>query len=122
VFIADEQRRRRATERLPDEAAISVMRLAELEPGVHVASSEVSRAGRLKTLRAAQATYVALPIDEHVTSAFAEIVACARRSGRHPKVQDAWIAATAHAHDVAISTQDDDCGLFPSTSFGCDRR
>jgi predicted nucleic acid-binding protein len=105
VFIADEQGRSLAAEQLPDEAAISVVTLAELELGVHLAESELVRGARLRTLRAAQATYVALPVDEPVASAFAELVAEARRAGRRPKVQDTWIAAAARAHGVAVYTQ-----------------
>jgi predicted nucleic acid-binding protein len=108
VFIADEQGRELATSRLPDEAAISVVTLAELELGVHLAGSEDARGRRLRTLQATQGTYVALPVDEGVASAFAELVALARRAGRRPKVQDAWIAATARAHAVAVYTQDRD--------------
>jgi predicted nucleic acid-binding protein len=108
VFIADEQGRALAADSLPDEAAISVVTLAELELGVHLASSESTRGQRLRTLQAAQATYVALPVDAAVASAFAELVATARRTGRRPKVQDIWIAATARAHAVPVYTQDGD--------------
>lgn len=108
VFIADEQGRKLNAGQLPDEAAISVVTLAELELGVHVAASEQARGRRLRTLQATQATYVALPATEAVASAFAEIVAIARRAGRRPKVQDAWIAATARANGVAVYTQDGD--------------
>ena len=108
VFIADEQARPLATDRLPDEAAISVVTLAELELGVHLASSDAVRGRRLRTLQTAQATYVALAVDAGVASAFAELVATARRAGRRPKVQDTWIAATARAHAVAVYTQDGD--------------
>jgi predicted nucleic acid-binding protein len=85
---------------------------AELELGVQMADSEAIRAGRLRTLSAVQTTYVALPIDEPVASAFAELVAAARRAGRRPKVQDAWIAATARAHAVPVYSQDDDFAAF----------
>ena len=108
VFIADEQGRPLASDRLPDEAAISVVTLAELELGVHLAASESVRGQRLRTLQAAQSTYVALPVDAAVASAFAELVATARRAGLRPKVQDTWIAATARAHAVAVYTQDSD--------------
>jgi predicted nucleic acid-binding protein len=108
VFIADEQGRALAAEELPDEAAISVVTLAELELGVHMARSDAVRARRLRTLQATQSLYVALPIDQAVASAFAELVSAARRAGRRPKVQDTWIAATARAHGVAVYTQDDD--------------
>jgi len=108
VFIAGEQGRALAADRLPDEAAVSVVTLAELELGVHLAADETVRAGRIRTLRAVQSTYVALPVDEDVASAFSALVAAARRAGRRAKVQDAWIAATARAHDVPVYTQDDD--------------
>ena len=108
VFIADEQGRTLATDELPDEAAISVVTLAELELGIHLASSDGVRGRRLRTLRATQETYVALPIDDAVASAFAELVAEARRAGHRPRVQDAWIAATARAHAVPVVTQDAD--------------
>ncbi len=113
VFIASEQGRGLAADRLPDEAAVSVVSLAELELGVQLASSESIRTRRLRTLRAVQSTYVALAVDQDVASAFAELVAGARRAGRRPKVQDAWIAATAHAHAVPVYSQDDDFNGFP---------
>src|SRR3954469_19989755 len=106
VFIAGEQGRELAVERLPEEAAISVVTLAELELGVHLAVAEEVRGRRLRSVQAARATYVALPVDEAVASAFAELVAIARRAGHRPKVQDTWIAATARAHGVAVYTQD----------------
>ena len=108
VFIADEEGRPLASDRLPDEAAISVVTLAELELGVHMAASDPVRGMRLRTLQATQSTYVALPVDAAVASAFAELVAIARRAGRRPKVQDAWIAATARAVGVPVYTQDSD--------------
>ena len=113
MFIAGEQARPLDAEQLPDEAAISVVTLAELELGVHLASTEPVRGQRLRTLQAAQATYVALPVDSSVASAFAELVATARRAGRRPKVQDTWIAATARAHAVAVYTQDSDFDELP---------
>ncbi len=116
VFIAEEQGRALRTEDLPDEAAVSVVTLAELELGVHMAADENVRAGRLATLGAVRATYVSLPIDEPVTSAFAGIVASARRASRRLKVQDAWIAATAHAHGAAVYTQDADFDGIPGLS------
>jgi predicted nucleic acid-binding protein len=108
VFIAEEQGRELAADRLPDEAAISVVTLAELELGVHMAAAEDVRARRLRTLQALQQTYVALAIDAGVASAFAELVATARRAGRRPKVQDTWIAATARAHGATVFSQDTD--------------
>jgi predicted nucleic acid-binding protein len=113
VFIADEQRRALLTDQLPDEAAVSVVTLAELELGVHMAVTEEVRAERLSTLRALNATFVAVAIDEAVASAFAELVAGARRTGRRLRVQDAWIAATAKAHAAVVYTQDADFDDLP---------
>lgn len=113
VFIAREAGRRLDAEKLPDEAAVSVVTLAELRLGVHLAEQEQTRAQRLSTLRGVESTYVALPVDEPVADAFAELVAAARRAGRRPRVQDAWIAATARAHEAAVCTQDDDFDGLP---------
>jgi predicted nucleic acid-binding protein len=112
VFIAGEEGRPLATDRLPEEAAVSVVTVAALELGVHVAGTDGVRARRLKTLRAVQATYMAVPIDDDVASSFAALVAGARRAGGRAKVQDAWIAATAHAYGVAVYTQDEDFDAF----------
>jgi predicted nucleic acid-binding protein len=114
VFIAREQGRALAVEALPDQSAISVVTLAELELGVQLATSEDVRGSRLRALQSAHATYAALPIDEAVASAFAELVAVARRTGRRTRIQDTWIAATARAHDVPVYSQDadfDDLGV-----------
>ena len=113
IFIAGEQGRRIVTDALPDEAAVSVVTLAELEVGVHLAMDAAIRSRRLATLRGVQSTYVALPVEEAVASAFARIVADARRAGQRPTVQDSWIAATAMAHSVPVFTQDADFDDIP---------
>jgi predicted nucleic acid-binding protein len=113
VFIAREQGRTLDAARLPDEAAVSVVTLAELTLGVHMAQSEEIRARRLATMSALRSAYVPLPVDEEVAAAFAELVAAARRAGRRLRVQDAWIAATARAHAVAVVTQDSDFDDLP---------
>ena len=61
VFIAGEGGHPLPSDRLPDEAAISVVTLAELELGVHMAASEAARGRRLRTLQTAWSTYVAAP-------------------------------------------------------------
>jgi predicted nucleic acid-binding protein len=113
VFIAEEQLRPLRADRLPDEAAVSIITFAELELGIHMADSEDSRARRLATLNGLRAAHVPLPIDEGVASAFARLVAAARRAGHRPKVHDAWIAATALAHSVPVFTQDSDFDDLP---------
>ncbi len=112
VFIASEQERPLQIADLPPLTAVSVVTLAELELGVHMAANDAVRARRLRTLRDVQTAYEALPIDAAVASHFAELVAAARRNGRRPRVHDAWIAATARANDAAVVTQDADFAAF----------
>jgi predicted nucleic acid-binding protein len=111
VFIAREQGRGLAD--LPDEAAISVVTLAELHLGVLLASDDRIRAQRLRTLAAVERTFDPLPIDADVARRFAELVADARRRGRRPTILDAFIGATALANDVPVYTQDEDFDQFP---------
>jgi predicted nucleic acid-binding protein len=117
VFIAREHARVLDTARLPDEAAISVVSLAELELGVLLAASADVRARRLRTLGAVRATYEALAADAPVASAFAALVAAVRQTGgRNLRVQDAWIAATATAHGVPVVTHDADFDGLPGVT------
>ncbi len=114
VFIAGEQQRPLAE--LPDQAAVSVATLAELEIGVLVAPDARTRATRLATFMRARQTSQALAIDEHVASAFARLVAELKQEGRTLRVQDAWIAATAIAHGAALCTQDSDFDDVPGVA------
>jgi predicted nucleic acid-binding protein len=113
VFIADEQSRDLDPGELPREGAVSIVTVAELLLGVHMASSDSERARRLETLRAVESAFVPLPIDDAVAAAFAELVASARHAGRRPKVQDCWIAATAQAHGAVLYTRDADFDDMP---------
>jgi predicted nucleic acid-binding protein len=115
IFIGQEQERDLA--RLPNEAAISVMTLAELHVGVLLAAAPKIRAQRLRTLVRVERTFDPLPVDEAVARRFAEIVADSRRSGRHPRVVDAIIAATAVAHGLALYSQDRDFALMPGVDL-----
>lgn len=105
VFVAEEQGR--AVGALPDEAAISVVTLAELHIGVLVAADDRIRAQRLRTLAEVERTFEPLPIDADVARRFAELVAEARRQRRRPKILDALIAATGLRHGIAVYTQDE---------------
>ena len=105
VFIAREQRRRLGD--LPDEAAISVITLGELELGVLAAADETARSQRADTLSLARAADP-IPVSEPVMSAFARLVHDCRRVNVRPKVLDALIGATAVAHGLPIVTQDED--------------
>lgn len=108
VVIAAEQRRPLARHLVPDDGAVSMVTLAELELGVHLADGAAQLTERTETFERARAKYRAVPIDASVAAAYAEITAAARRRGRRPPVQDMWIAATAKAHAVSVYTQDSD--------------
>ena len=111
VFVAAEQGR--PLERLPpDEIAVSVVTLAELEVGVLAAPDDDIRATRLSTLLAVRERADGLPADARVASAYARLAAASLRQGRRPRVNDTWIAATAAVHDAAVWTQDEDFGEF----------
>ena len=115
VFVGQEQRRELGP--LPDEAAISVMTIAELHVGVLLARRQRVRAQRLRTLARVERAFEPLPVDDLVARAFAEIVAEARRDRRQPRVVDALIAATAVANDLPLYSQDRDFGLMPGVDL-----
>jgi predicted nucleic acid-binding protein len=111
VLIAREQAR--PLERpLPDDVAISVVSIAELELGVLVARDAETRGRRLRTLSEIRSLAGALPIDERTASAYAQLAANAISVGRKPRIHDTWIAATAVANDAAVWTQDADFSDF----------
>jgi predicted nucleic acid-binding protein len=97
-----------------DELAVSVVTLAELELGVlQRALDPDTRARRLATLTHVRETYEALDIDDRVLHEFARIAAALRDAGRAIRVNDAWIAATALAHDAALITSDREFTSIP---------
>lgn len=97
---------------LPDEVAISVVSIAELEVGVLVASDAETRGRRLRTLSEVGSLAGALPIDERTASAYAQLAATVLTDGRKPRIHDAWIAATALVNDAEVWTQDADFSDF----------
>ena len=95
------------------EIAVSIVTIAELEMGVLAAAEPRTRAARLQTLRDAEQLN-ALPIDRAVASAFATLAVEMRAVGRGKlRIQAAWIAATAIAHDADLLTQDRDFDAIP---------
>lgn len=111
ILIAREQTR--PLERaLPDDVAVSVISIAELEVGVLVARDADARARRLRTLTEVRSLAGALPIDERTASAYAQLAASVLSSGRRPRVHDTWIAATALVNDAEVWTQDADFSDF----------
>ena len=89
------------------------MTVAELEMGVLAATGSETRARRLQTLRAAESSEP-LPVTRAVARRFAALAVEMRGRGQgRLKVQDAWIAATALAHDAELWTQDEDFAAVP---------
>lgn len=107
VIVAAEAGRPLRSAGLPDEAAISVVTLGELQAGVLVASDAETRAHRLATMEQL-ADIEVLPIDVRVASTWAAMRVHLVEAGRRVNVNDLWIAATAAADGLAVVTQDDD--------------
>lgn len=105
VFIAREQRRPLGA--LPDELAVSVITIGELEIGVLAAAGAEQRAQRADTLALARSADP-LAITETVMGAFARLTQDCRQAGSRPKILDSLIAATAIEHGLPVVTQDDD--------------
>jgi predicted nucleic acid-binding protein len=97
---------------LPDQVAVSVVSLAELELGVLVAADGDTRARRLRTLSDVRALGGTLLINERTASAYAQLAAASLAAGRKPRVHDTWIAATALVNDTEVWTQDADFSDF----------
>ncbi|MHB1501754.1 MAG: PIN domain-containing protein, partial [Candidatus Dormibacteria bacterium] len=93
-FIANELGRAIDAERLPDESAISVVTLAELQVGVLAAVDSKTRATRLATVDLARDMEV-LPTEERVALAWARLRVHLAEVGRRVNANDLWIAATA---------------------------
>jgi predicted nucleic acid-binding protein len=107
VFIAAESGRAIDAELLPDEAAVSVITVAELQVGVLAAPDTATRARRLATLESVSDIH-ALDVDASVARAWAQLRVHLAESGRRVRVNDLWIAAVALANHLPVVTQDDD--------------
>ena len=90
----------------PEQSAISVLSLGELEVGVLLAEGAVERSRRLDRLTRVRDEFDPLPVDEAVVRAYASLVAVAREAKRNPRVIDTLIAATARAHGLMLYTRD----------------
>ena len=105
IFIAREQARPLGT--LPEELAVSVITIGELELGVLAAADAEQRARRAGTLELARAADP-IPLTEAVMGSFARLTYDCRQAGARPKILDALIAATAIEHGLPVVTQDED--------------
>ena len=107
VLVAIENGRSLRTEAMPETTAISVVTKAELRMGIFAAEDVETRDRRLVTFELAN-RIVALPVDEAVARAWAQMRAYVGASGEKVEVNDMWIAATAAAHEIPVLTQDGD--------------
>ncbi|MEY2516375.1 MAG: hypothetical protein QOJ89_3733 [bacterium] len=105
MFIA--RGHQRPVGRLPDELAVSVVTIGELELGVLAAPDAETRALRADTLALARSADP-IAVTEAVMGAFARLTHECRQAGTRPKILDALIAATAIEHGLPVVTQDDD--------------
>jgi predicted nucleic acid-binding protein len=109
VFIAAESGRPLDAARIPEEAAVCVVTVAELQAGVLAAADVDVRARRLATLDAV-ADIELLGIDERAALMWARMRVHLAQSGRRLSVNDLWIAAVAASRGLPVVTQDDDFG------------
>lgn len=107
VFIALESGRPLDEQRIPDETAVSVVTLAELQAGVLAAADVDVRARRLATLDAL-ADIELIDIDESAARTWARMRVHVAETGRRVNVNDLWIAAVAASRGLPVVTQDDD--------------
>lgn len=107
VFIASESGRPLKEDLLPEEGAVSVVTLAELQAGVLAARDTQTRARRLATLEVLNDVEI-LPVDADVALVWAQLRVSLAESGRRINVNDLWIAATAARHRLPVVSQDDD--------------
>lgn len=112
VFIARETGRGLDVAALPDALGVSIVTIAELRAGVLAAADVGTRDRRLTTLQQALALDP-LPIDDAVAQAWARLRVDLRDAGRRMNVNDAWIAATALAHQLPLVSQDSDYDVVP---------
>lgn len=110
VFTASETGRAVDEGVLPERSAVSVVTVAELRGGVLVAEPDVC-ARRLAALETAIGT-APLAVDDALAMRVARLRMHLLLAGRRMEVDDLWIAATAVAHRVPVSTQDGDVGAL----------
>ncbi len=107
VFIAAESGRPLDASALPEQSAISVVTLAELQAGVLAAADTETRSRRLATVDAVADVEV-LPVDADAALVWAQMRVLLVEAGRRLNVNDLWIAASAASRGLPVVTQNDD--------------
>lgn len=113
VLIAREIGRALDAASVPEETAVSVVTLAELQAGVLAATDTATRARRLGTLDAVSGVE-ALPITAEAARHWATLRIRLAEEGRRAKINDLWIAAVAAANGMDVVSQDGDFDAIES--------
>ena len=94
-------------ERLPVEAAVSALTLAELAAGPHATTDMRERAERQDRLQRVEATFEPIAFHDDAARAYGRIVAAASASGRtaRSRAVDLLIAAIAAAEGLPLFTR-----------------
>jgi len=92
---------------LPDQVAISVITVAELAAGPHLAATRGEAAKRQLRLQEVEATLDPIRFDSTAVRSYGLVVAAVAREGRKPRTRfaDLLISATAHAHGLDLYTR-----------------
>jgi predicted nucleic acid-binding protein len=103
-----------ALERLPGEAAVSVITLGELHFGVARATDPERRAERAVLLGTVESLFAPLPVTPAIARIWGLLCGAAVERGLRPRrrTADLLIAATARAHRVRLYTCDRDLAPF----------
>lgn len=93
--------------RLPDEAAIAAITLAELAAGPHATDEPAERARRQDRLLWAAATWDPLPFDALAARTYGRVFAAVQASGRKSRrrLADLLIASIAAANGLPLYTR-----------------
>lgn len=93
--------------RLPEEAAVAAITLAELAAGPHATSDSAEAARRQDRLQWVAATWEALPFDADAARAYGRVFAAVRSAGRshRPRLADLLVAATAISNGLPVYTR-----------------
>ena len=95
---------------LPTASVISVITLAELSVGPHVARTAKQRAARQAHVQQAESDFDSIPFGPEAARAFGRVAASLRSAGRKPAARacDALIAASALAENIPVHTRNPD--------------
>jgi predicted nucleic acid-binding protein len=91
---------------LPDDVAISVVTIGELQAGIDLARSAEEKQARATRLRMVTEIFDPIPVSEPIALEYGHLLALARRTGRVQKATDLLIAATAGSTGRTLWTRD----------------